>query len=308
MEISKNTHWLWRGDHEWIITFKNSVDAPKIRVDYTEWPVGIVWADEDAWGSFERLPQTAPPLAGESGENLADPPENAIVIDDQSPAFQLVGAEGVWGEEPSGYAGHFYWIVSNRSTSAAGQWRLEVPVSGTYDIYAYIPQAHASTESARYTIQHAGQQSQVVIDQASHPNTWRHLGNFEFTPTEAAFVSLGSQTEDVERREVAVDAVAFLPGEASEDEIGSDWWQAIERWILSQIEQLQLWIDEIIAEGERSLQGELERLLREFEAWLLAWLQNEFQQFIQEFCGPALMMPLGLVLSAAFVSKRRLRR
>ncbi len=101
-----------------------------------------------------------------------------------------MGAHGAGGYDGGSYR---YADAQSGSTTATAQWRLSVPSSGTYAVYAWVYPGSNRIPDATYTVAHAGGSTKVVLDQRVMPQTWRYLGTFPFYGGEAT-VTLDNRT------------------------------------------------------------------------------------------------------------------
>ncbi len=91
---------------------------------------------------------------------------------------------------------------------------------GCYAVYVRIPAIRATTEGAIYTIRHAGESDQVVVNQAVFPNIyyvtdgWVYVGKYNFTGAGDEYIELTNRTQDetatIADLYVGVDAVRFV--------------------------------------------------------------------------------------------------
>src|SRR4030095_12052628 len=92
--------------------------------------------------------------------------------------------------------------------------------AGTYAVYVRIPIIRATTEGAIYTIRHAGESDQVVVNQAVFPNIyyvtdgWLYVGKYNFNGAGDEYVELTNRTQDeaaaVSELFVGLGAVRFV--------------------------------------------------------------------------------------------------
>src|SRR5262249_40063473 len=103
-------------------------------------------------------------LGGGSSDN------GDVVIDELETGF--ASSPYPWHEANCGYGSHTYWTyASDGAPENSATWRPNIPATGTYRVYAHIPQwcglappPYASVQ-ARYTIAHAGGGDSRVVDQ-----------------------------------------------------------------------------------------------------------------------------------------------
>lgn len=105
-----------------------------------------------------------------------------VIVDNDQGALSYVET-GAWatGGLP-GYAGGTYRFASTVAgvPTATASWRIAVPRSGTYALYAWVLPGWNRAPDAHYTISHAGGTTHVRLDQRIRRQTWRYLGTFPF--------------------------------------------------------------------------------------------------------------------------------
>jgi len=132
---------------------------------------------------------------------------------------------GVWTTtlaSGTGYAGTDYrWTkTTGGSPTATAVWTATLPTDGEYAVYVWYRQGTNRARDARYTIYHAGGQTEVVVDQQVHGNTWHYLGTYGFQGGEVATVTL-SNLSAYPGTVVVADAVRFGGGTFDEEDLGS---------------------------------------------------------------------------------------
>jgi len=88
-------------------------------------------------------------------------------------------------------------------------WTFSPPSSGSYAVYARWTQHANRASDAKYTVNHAGGASQIVVNQKQGGGTWNLLGNFTFDAGSAR-VTLTDQADGY----VIADAVMLIPSGA----------------------------------------------------------------------------------------------
>ncbi len=160
-----------------------------------------------------------------SGPALDYPPTapTGLIVDDGSPGFNETPAE-CWNDIAVGSAQGGVMRFSKPRTTAptcTAQWFFPLGSSvGVYAIYVRIPAIRATTEGAIYTIQHAGESDQVVVNQAVFPNIyyvtdgWVYIGKYNFTGAGDEYIELTNRTQDeaatIADLYVGADAVRFV--------------------------------------------------------------------------------------------------
>lgn len=160
-----------------------------------------------------------------SGSALEYPrtPPLGIIVDDGTFEFVETPA-GCWNDIAAGSAqGGVMRFLRPRTTapSCTAQWFFPQGSSdGIYAIYVHVPAIRATTEGAIYTIRHAGESDQVVLNQAVFPNIhyvtdgWVYVGKYNFSGVGDEYIELTNRTQDeaatVADLYVGVDAVRFV--------------------------------------------------------------------------------------------------
>ncbi|MCI5178254.1 MAG: DUF1566 domain-containing protein [Candidatus Electrothrix sp. AW3_4] len=113
-----------------------------------------------------------------------------------------------------GFGGNYHYAstVFGDETSA-GKWHFDIPESGTYTIYVFIPHWYATTIQANYEIFHNSKIDHVLINQndvnGSFEERWKSLGVFDFKSGNNHYVRLGNNTGETGRH-VAFDAIKLV--------------------------------------------------------------------------------------------------
>lgn len=169
-------------------------------------PVG--WRAINQPISVGSPPSTPPPPSGSIGQE--------IIVRLGQPGF----ASGSYTPEPGfeQFQNAWGWQVPYRTTSAQTstvwvRYSPGISVSGRYEIAAFIPGRHSTTQNARYKIAGVkGSTTELIVnvDQSRYSNDWVPLGVFELQSTTvgAGTVSLNDLTGE-SGREIAFDAIRF---------------------------------------------------------------------------------------------------
>lgn len=178
------------------------------------------------------LPSNDPPLV----PDLTNPVRR--VIDDKDARFSH-DAPWVYVSNCMGgcYGGTYWWLSGTGNyTIYSATWQLYIHdlAVGEYDMYAYIPNAHANSVLAYYKIYHNSKVHGAGIDQSrfnkpGYPRTWAYLGRYDFSdginvlqPQRIVIYHNGDIGQDV-----AADAIALVLAEGPPDlnlpiAVGSD--------------------------------------------------------------------------------------
>jgi hypothetical protein len=208
---------------------------------------------EDMFTQGFVLPLLVPMLEN-AGANTLVPRERDTqkheVIADQDPMFDLDEAEdaslplrgrgiyeetGVWKDAGVGFADSKAVFTRNENPFRQGRarmtgcvrsaddkdaatavWTMDVPERGEYAVYISYKSFPASTDGAHYVVKHLGGESEFIVNQKIGGRTWVYLGTFEFSPEQAAIVTLDNVTpQSVKFRKenvVSADAVRLGGG------------------------------------------------------------------------------------------------
>jgi hypothetical protein len=130
-----------------------------------------------------------------------------VVVDDESVGdFQRV--TGTWNRA-TGQAGHPYYGVSYRSAPAGpgdrlARWRLDVPVTGDYQVLAWYVSHPNRAPNAPYTVNHANGNTTIRIDQRGQarslsdpdrPGVWVNLGTYRFEAGASGSVEISNDAD-----------------------------------------------------------------------------------------------------------------
>ncbi|HUF82822.1 MAG TPA: hypothetical protein VMN03_16930, partial [Burkholderiales bacterium] len=130
-------------------------------------------------------------------------PPAALVADNASGS-----STGTWpaSTSVSGYLGSNYQHHAAGTGSDVFTWTLEVPSAGTYEVYARWTQHANRATNAKYTVNHAGGQDVVTVNQRVSGARWKLLGTYGFDAG-AALVRLSDEANGY----VIADAVMLVP-------------------------------------------------------------------------------------------------
>ena len=196
-------------------------------------PYGWKGTGADPWTHNQResLWVTYPSLAYYGAQIYPSGPELdyprtsplGILVDDGTLGFDET-PDGCWNDIAAGGAqGGVMRFIRPRTSAptCTAQWLFPRGSSvGTYAVYVRIPPIRATTQGAIYTIRHAGESDQAVVNQAVFPNIyyvtdgWLYVGKYDFTGQGDEYIELTNRTQDeaaiVSELYVGVDAVRFV--------------------------------------------------------------------------------------------------
>ena len=121
-----------------------------------------------------------------------------------------------WFNSLYGWNGTSLYTYASASEEEWAEWAPKLAAGGRYEVQAWVPSFHATTQNARYRVTHTGGQTEVAVNQNNVYDAWVSLGTFDFEPSSAR-VRLSDNTGEADsaRLEVAFDAVRWLPVPAS---------------------------------------------------------------------------------------------
>ncbi len=102
--------------------------------------------------------------------------------------------------ETGGYGtfSHWWWTYSTSSATVDTcyvKWTPNLPTTGNYQVYAYVPSSGATATAAKYKVYYSGGNQTVAVNQATHAGQWVSLGTFPFLMNDTnGYVRLGDAT------------------------------------------------------------------------------------------------------------------
>ncbi|HSK99818.1 MAG TPA: NlpC/P60 family protein [Rubrobacteraceae bacterium] len=132
-------------------------------------------------------------------------PDYSQVVDNDSKNFEAPG----WKKQSSlsGYYGESYAVAGSAKAKAA-QYKVEIPATGKYSVYAWLPADSDNTSAARFGITTASGTKWVKINQQRDGGFWGKIGEYEMKRGESYAVKIAPGSEG---RTVA-DAIAVVRG------------------------------------------------------------------------------------------------
>jgi len=132
-------------------------------------------------------------------------PPTAIVADNLA---ATMSGPNPWTNSTSvsGYYGTNYQHRPAGTGANVLTWGVNVPTSGTYNVYARWTQHPNRATNAKYTVNHASGASVVTVNQEAGGGSWNLLGSYSFNAG-AASVSLSDDANEY----VIADAVMLVP-------------------------------------------------------------------------------------------------
>jgi murein DD-endopeptidase MepM/ murein hydrolase activator NlpD len=129
------------------------------------------------------------------------------VHDDQDPDDVFETFRSTWGWTTK------YKNTMQNSSSVWARWDPQLVASGWYEVSAFVPARHATTDRARFklhgVLDHSGE-LEIPVRQSSYSNLWVPLGVFQFDANNAraGVVFLNDLTGEVDE-EIAFDALRW---------------------------------------------------------------------------------------------------
>jgi RHS repeat-associated protein len=110
------------------------------------------------------------------------------------------------------FATHAAGTGANRFT-----WKLNVPQTGSYQVFARFPTVSGAATNATYTVNHAAGSTVATVNQTQQAGTWVSLGTFAFTEGNTHSVSLSDQAGGT----VIADAVKLVRSDTGQAHPGT---------------------------------------------------------------------------------------
>jgi len=215
--------FAWKADQKNINVF----DAREM--PYLDWGLPNLSGHRDVYGGTntecpgEALHELVPWLQQEVANAIGfvDP---AIYVDEMGGAFAMSDPTISWFDSPSGCGnmrhGYYTFSVTNPDHATNwGEWTLDVPTNGRYQLDAYIPFCTTGTDEtggATYDIDHANGHSVVTVSQQAEVGLWISLGEFDLLASDDGLVRLTDLTTTDEDLGVWYDALRLVPVDNSE--------------------------------------------------------------------------------------------
>jgi GH25 family lysozyme M1 (1,4-beta-N-acetylmuramidase) len=163
--------------------------------------------------SFQGDGTAPPPPPSSSCGSL---PATGGIVDEEGACFTAGGpVQYLHAETNEGHGGGLIWTTATASAAREnyGEWELRLEVPGRYRLQAFTDTSVATSQLARYRIEHDGVVETKQIDQRS-VDGFRDLGTFTFSSGTARVVlddNTGEATS--QRRKIVFDALQVLPAD-----------------------------------------------------------------------------------------------
>jgi hypothetical protein len=191
------SRYVAQGIHPMIVEYYDHTESAKVRV----------W-----WQSDSATPSpTSPTSAVTPAPTSPGTTSGEVIVDDLDTGFQKGGPESSWYYRSVGYRSHTYWTYSSDTqVYNYAKWVPQLPQAGDYEVFVYIPSQRADTQSARYRINHNGQDHYYTVNQSLYFDKWVSLGSYYFADTGTEYVYLDDITgEPYASHKIGFDAVKF---------------------------------------------------------------------------------------------------
>ena len=210
----------WKADQKGIDVYSASRLAPHPDRPPVSWGLPHLMGHRDVYGSTEcpgeRLHELLPWMKNEIAHRIgfASP---YVYIDELTGAFSKSAANWYSTESGCGFNRHAFYTWSTTDPAQSenwGEWRLNLPVSGRYEISVYAPYCitgRAETHGALYVVHHAGGSSVRTVSHESGVGAWMVLGNFDFIAGQDNRIWLSDLTNTDTEFGVWFDAVRWRP-------------------------------------------------------------------------------------------------
>jgi GH25 family lysozyme M1 (1,4-beta-N-acetylmuramidase) len=135
------------------------------------------------------------------------------VVEEDGPCVTLGGpVQYLRAVDGDGHGGAYVWTGSTASSQASNfaEWTLGLVGAGVFAVEAHIPTA-ATSQQARYSVDHADGTDEIVVDQSS-TSGFAPLGVFRFV-TQGGRARLADNTGEASSldRRIGIDALRLLP-------------------------------------------------------------------------------------------------
>jgi hypothetical protein len=148
-----------------------------------------------------------------SSQGSTTPPPTEVIVDDTHAGFTKYGPTSYWYQASIGYGAHmWYTYVNGTVQSNYARWKPTLPSAGTYAVYAFIPNNHATSQQAKYRIYHNGANNYATVNQNVYYDAWVSLGSHYFSANGTEYVELSDATGEAASsyRKIGFDAVKFV--------------------------------------------------------------------------------------------------
>ena len=156
-----------------------TVDSGSITYIYGQNGLLISEADEQGQITTEYINLNGQPIGMVTREvTPGEPPvPEEHIVDNGDPGTSF---EGTWAEKTNRKDYGTSYLLADGGTGSTYTWTPTIN-GGEYEVYAWWISSKKYSNAVDYVVTHAGQQSQVTVDQTSGGGQWNLLGQFSFT-------------------------------------------------------------------------------------------------------------------------------
>jgi len=156
----------------------------------------------------EPVPTPEPP----AGTCASIPAAGRVVDEDDGCFFAGGNAQYLRAEEGEGFGGSLIWThaTSASARSNFAEWTLRFDQPGRYKISVYTDMSIASSQLARYRVEHDGVVDTRQVDQRALDG-WRELGVFEVSGTVKVVLNDNTGEALAGQKKIVFDAIKAVP-------------------------------------------------------------------------------------------------
>ncbi|OQY72839.1 MAG: hypothetical protein B6D45_08730 [Ignavibacteriales bacterium UTCHB3] len=157
----------------------------------TQMAIGNQLVNLPTGGTYQRPVAAILALVSPDSIPLLPPVFHLVKIDN---ADSLIVKTGTWAlSNVSGYWGNTPSLYSNAGAGESTlKWKMELPRTAFYDVYAWWVAASNRATDAPYIIKHKNGTDTVRVNQAINGSRWNRLGSFEFSTDPSEGVTLSN--------------------------------------------------------------------------------------------------------------------
>jgi len=138
--------------------------------------------------------------------------KQTVLIDNSD--SQNVTVAGTWttSSTGSGLYGFDYQTHAAGSGTNTFSWKLNIPQSGTYEVFVRYPQVSGAATDAKFTIENAAGSTTKTVNQSAGGGTWVSLGSYAFNEGATKKITLSDQASGT----VVADAIKLVRDNSGE--------------------------------------------------------------------------------------------
>jgi hypothetical protein len=165
--------------------------------------------------------------SGNTGDNGDLTVDNLELASNATSSAGFFKSSANWYDRACGYGGHTYYTFGTNNPAEStnwATWRANIPNTGNYRLYAYIPQwcgigtGLYATKNASYEITHANGTSTIAGIDHNTADEWVDLGVYQFNSGTSGSVKLSDLTGEAfasNKNVVFFDTIRWVPEEGS---------------------------------------------------------------------------------------------